>query len=236
MTMTTTVTAPPTVALPSWSGPEATPTAAAGCATMGSVVVWGDGPSDEDLVAAARGGDARAFAALVRRHDPSMRRLASTLLRRPSAVDDVLQDAYLAAYRGLAGFRGEARFSTWLYRIVYRTAIDHQRRFRPTAVLDELDERLLGGGSAGGDDESDRLDTADAVRRALQAVSAEHRAVLTLVDAEGYRYHEVAAILGIREGTVASRLARARAALRRHLDLDDDLDAELAHDRTEGAR
>lgn len=155
-------------------------------------------------------GDAVRFAELLRENDPAMRRLASSMMRRSAAVDDVLQEAYLRAFRGFGSFRGEAAFSTWLYRIVYRACLDQLRRSRPVDSLDSLFERR----SQEHFDSSDQIALSDALRRALSTLTPEHRAVIVLVDGEDYSYEEAAEILQIAPGTVASRVARARTALR----------------------
>ena len=171
----------------------------------------------------ARRGDHQAFADLLREHDDAMRGLAWQLLLDRTAMDDALQDAYVRAFRGLATFRGDAAFSTWLYRIVYRTCIDHLRTRRRHASLDEIGEPPVPG------DATAVIDHRLALEGALADLSPEHRAVVLLVDREGYSYDDVAEMLGIAPGTVASRLSRARSALRAALGID----AETAADEEE---
>ncbi len=162
------------------------------------------------LVASARGGDAYAFTELLEAYDRPLRALAFRLLGDASAMDDVLQDAYVKAYRSLHAFRGRARFGTWLYRIVYNTALDELRRRErhPHVPLHAVR------------DAADPVDVASAVTArsaladALASLPPELRAVALLVDAEGMSYDEAGAILDVPAGTVASRLNRARAALR----------------------
>lgn len=167
-------------------------------------------PEDHDLVRAARSGDPVAFGQLVRRHDPMLRALAYRLLGSRDAMDDALQDAYLKAHRGLPGFRGESSVGSWLYGITYRTCIDHLRagRRRPTQPLD--DEAPLNWHGDGPSSVDERL----GLQAALDALSPEHRAIVLAVDVAGFSYDEVAEQLGVARGTVASRLNRARAALR----------------------
>jgi len=149
--------------------------------------------------------DADAFVALVKRHDVSHRRLAFRLLDRSDRMDDVLQDAYVRAFRALSRFRGDSSLETWLYRIVYNACVDDLRRHRAHETLDEWDERL----AAAPTQPEDRLDLA----AALASLPPELRAVVLLVDAEGLSYEETAAALGVPAGTIASRLNRARAHL-----------------------
>jgi RNA polymerase sigma-70 factor, ECF subfamily len=167
----------------------------------------------------ARRGDQRAFAQLVRHYDDGLRALAYRLLGDRDRMDDALQEAYVDAFRALPGFRGEAEFGTWLYRIAYTACLDELRRTRTVVPLDSVRDRV---------DPSPTTDERVAARgdlgAALATLPPEDRAAVLLVDAQGFDYRSAAEILGVPEGTVASRLNRARGALRRHLD-----------DRLEGA-
>ncbi len=167
---------------------------------------------DERLLDAARLGDHDAFTTLLRRHDDQMRALAWSVLRDRSAMDDVLQDAYLKAYRSIDRFRGDARFSTWLHRIVYRACLDHIRRRRDLVLLgDDLDRPA---DSPGQTEVDERL----GLQRALASLDPETAAALVLVDRDGHSYEEAGLVLGIPAGTVASRLHRGRRTLRTVLD------------------
>lgn len=168
--------------------------------------------NEQHLLDAARAGDGRAFGELVRLHDPTMRALAYHLLGSRHAMDDALQDAYLKAHRALPSFRGEAGFRTWLYGITYRTCIDHLRagRRRAAEPLDLHGDRPAAEARGGLTSLDERL----RLQAALDGLSPEHRAVVLAVDLAGFSYDEVAAHLAIAPGTVASRLSRARAALR----------------------
>jgi RNA polymerase sigma-70 factor (ECF subfamily) len=174
---------------------------------------------DPRILRRARRGDGRAFAQLVRHYDDGLRALAYRLTGDRARMDDALQEAYVNAFRALPGFRGESEVGTWLYRIAYNACLDELRRTRTVVPLDSVRERA---------DPSPATDERVAARgdlgAALAALPPEERAAVVLVDAQGFDYRSAAEILGIPEGTVASRLNRARAALRRHLD-----------DRLEGA-
>jgi RNA polymerase sigma-70 factor, ECF subfamily len=169
-------------------------------------------PTDELLLARARAGDAGAFGLLLRDADESHRRLAFRLLGDRQLMDDVLQDAYVRAFRALPGFRGRAAFGTWLYRIVYNACLDELRRGRARREVALEEERS--GSTA--DDVEERLDLAAALAR----LPVELRVVVLLVDAEGLSYEEAAEVLGVAPGTIGSRLNRARAALRAALATD----------------
>lgn len=170
--------------------------------------------SEAELLERARQGDHRAFAELLQRHDAGLRALAYRLMGDRTLMDDALQEAYVKAYKALPRFRGEAGFGTWLYRIVYNTSIDMLRRTREVVPL--TPSIVVAGPSVEGSVVA-RLD----VSAALRSLSAEHRSVLVLVDALGFDYGDAAEVLEIPIGTVRSRLARARRAMRRRLGESD---------------
>jgi RNA polymerase sigma-70 factor (ECF subfamily) len=160
-----------------------------------------------------RGGrDADRFADLVAEHDRSLRALAYRLLGDRQMMDDVLQEAYLKAFRALPRFRGDAATGTWLYRIVYNTCLDQLRRERRAPVLSwDLE------GQTDAPDPSESAVQREALASALASLAPDQRAAVLLVDAEGFDYPAAAQVLGVRVGTLASRLSRARASLRRAL-------------------
>ena len=177
-----------------------------------------------DLVRRAQTGDHHAFSELVRGCDEAMRRLAHRLLGSRSAMDDALQDAYLKAYRKLDDFDGRSSFSTWMYTIVYRTCLDHLRTRGRRAEID------LGSvpEPAGDVDPAERHADLDALGRALRDLPPDQAAAILLVDGDGCSYEEASVVLGVREGTIASRLNRARSALRSAL--RPDAPREGVHD------
>ncbi len=150
----------------------------------------------------------RDFAKLVREHDASLRALAFRLLGDRDRMDDALQEAYLRAYRALPRFRGDSAISTWLYRIVYNACLDELRNTPQVVALDSVRERADPRPGA-----PELLELADA----LASLPPADRAAVILVDAQGFDYRNAAEVLGIPEGTIASRLSRARAHLRRYL-------------------
>ena len=167
---------------------------------------------DRTLIAESLAGDSGAFSRLLQRHDDKMRGVAWRLVSSRAEMDDVLQDAYVKAWRNLDSFRSDAAFSSWLYRIVYNAALDHQKKEsrRRIVPLEAASDRLI-------DDVGDRVIDSLALRNALASLPPDQLAVVTLVDGEGHSYDDVAEMLGVNSGTVGSRLNRARAALRNHL-------------------
>lgn len=167
------------------------------------------GDVDRLVVARAGRGDHQAFAQIVDQYDYRLRCLAYRLLGDRDRMDDVLQEAYVKAFRSLPRFKGESALGTWLYRIVYNACIDDLRSRKITVSLDE-----------GLDMADTRPDPADVAigRRdlaaALDSLPPDQRAAVLLVDAYGLDYVEAADALGVASGTIGSRLTRARATLR----------------------
>lgn len=177
------------------------------------------GDAADTVLDKARHGDSAAFEQLVRHYDPMLRSLAYRLMGGDrTAMDDVLQDAYVKAFRALPDFRADAALGTWLYRITYRTCLDALRAEgrRRTTSMDETGH-LADPAADPARVVSQRAD----LTRALDSLPPDQRAAVLLVDAEGLDYTAAAEILGVAPGTIASRLSRARAALRRALDEGD---------------
>ncbi|NLY47339.1 MAG: sigma-70 family RNA polymerase sigma factor [Tissierella sp.] len=173
------------------------------------------GIGEAELLAAARQGNDEAFARLVRPClDPAFR-LALRILHDAAEAEDAVQDALYNAWRALPGFRGDARFSTWLYRIVWRQCVDRTRRRRPQP----LEAPAAAAGS--GDAPQARV-AAQAPReeleRALRRLPVRYRTVLTLFYVEDLPIKEIAAIVELPVGTVKTHLHRARRELRRLLE------------------
>lgn len=170
--------------------------------------------SDGDLLDRAAGGDRDAFVALLRRHDDRLRGLAAKLLGSDRhRVDDALQEAYVRAYRALPGFRHDADVGTWLYRITYNACMDELRRAgrRPEPV--DTAAAVWDRPSTASEPDS-VVGAADIVDRALASLPPEQRGAVILVLGEGFDLATAAEILEVPLGTVASRLARGRAAIR----------------------
>jgi RNA polymerase sigma-70 factor (ECF subfamily) len=159
--------------------------------------------------------DRTQFTDLVRRHDDRMRALSYLLLAGDrDRMDDALQDAYLRAYVARDRFRGDADPGTWLYRIVYNACIDELRRQRRRATPVDAAEAVWEAPSTAPGPEVQASDK-DATLRALALLPHDQRVAVVLVDGQGFDHRAAAQALGIAPGTVASRLSRARAHLRR---------------------
>lgn len=163
--------------------------------------------AQDALLRSARRGDPEAFMRLMAPERARLESLAYRLLGDASEIPDVLQEVYLAAFRGLPGYRGDARLATWLYRIAYNACLA-QRSRRP-----EVAERPDGAGPSQ-PDHADAVAVGLDLAGALAALPLEQRALVLLVDRDGFDYRAAAEALSIPLGTVSSRLAAARAKLR----------------------
>lgn len=174
--------------------------------------VTGTNDDETNLVRAAVGGSVDAFTQLLRRYDDQMRALAFSMTGAATAMDDVLQNAYLKAFRSIGSFKSQSSFKTWLWRIVFNSAMDEARHSKSSAHIVEIESVVE---TAVNEDVSLRLD----IDAALQRLSPEHRAVVLLIDGEGFDYQSAADLLDIPAGTVSSRINHARKALRELLAL-----------------
>jgi len=165
---------------------------------------------DGDLLAACRNGDPDAFEELVRRTQRRVFTLAHRLTGDRSEAEDVAQEAYLRVYRSLGGFRQDAAFETWLYRVVTNTAMTYLRHRGRFGELLEIEPAVPQPGPQLADRAVDR----DEVRRGLAELSRGLRAVLVLKEMYGLSCREIGEELGITEGAVKVRLHRARKRLR----------------------
>ena len=171
--------------------------------------------SDERrVVERARAGDAASFRLLVERYGPPILSLCYASTVNAADAEDLAQEIFLAVWRGLRGFRGEARFSTWLFALARNACVDRSRRVavRPQLVPErEPDDAHPAG------DGSDRT-LARSILGAAAGLSLPLRQALLLRDIQGLSYEEIAEVQGVPLGTVRSRIAAARAAVVKEVD------------------
>ncbi len=187
-------------------------------------------------------GDGNAFEALVAAHEKNVYNLALRMTGNAQDAEDMAQEAFVKAYTSLPGFRGDSKFSVWLYRIVSNVCLDFLRRQnrRPASSLSLEDED---GEESQMDipDESqspeqllERSLTQEAVRRGLQSLSAEQRQILLLREIQGLSYEEIAETLDLEAGTVKSRIFRARKKLCAFLIADGNIPDSFASSKQGG--
>jgi RNA polymerase sigma-70 factor, ECF subfamily len=162
--------------------------------------------SDAELLAAHVAGDRHAFGELFHRHQRQLHRLARLTTRTPEDAEDALQDAMLSAHRGAGSFRHDAAVSSWLHRIVVNACLDRLRRAKAQRTVPLEDVYPVA-------DRSPQVETAILVQQALMRLPVEQRAAVVAVDMQGYSVADTARLLGVPEGTVKSRCARARVRL-----------------------
>ena len=199
---------------------------------------------DERELAALQSGDDRAFERLVRAHVGRLHAVALRLLQNPADADEVVQEAFLSAYRNLAGFRGEARLETWLHRIVVNAALQRLRRRKrqvesgAETEIEDVDSLLPRFQENGypehfhrpwvqtSEELATRAETREQVRRMIDKLPDNYRTVLILRDIEELDTSAVADLLELAPGTVKVRLHRARQALRNLLEHEFELTRE----------
>ncbi len=179
------------------------------------------GRSDEELVEACRAGEASAFDVLVARWEDKIRGAAWRVLGSQEEARDVAQETFLRAYRGIDGFKREARFSSWLYQIAVNLCRDRlrRRRTRTSVSLEELEQSgsVLVEGGPGAQEQLLAEDLASAVRRAIDALPVEQREVVILKEYQDLTFLEIAQALEVPVSTVKTRLYRGLGQLRLRL-------------------
>jgi RNA polymerase sigma-70 factor (ECF subfamily) len=179
--------------------------------------------TDEELVAKTIGGDADSFNELIHRWERPIYALAYRQIGREEDARDVCQDTFLRAYRALNGFRGQAKFSSWLYRIALNLCRDWMRRERRTPVvqapedMDVMDLAAAREPSESIEDRVGRHDLTRAVERAMALLPEEQRTAIILKEYQGLTFQEIADLLGCPLSTVKTRLYQGLTVLRREL-------------------
>ena len=186
-----------------------------------------EAPADESAVLAAKAaaGDSDAFEQLVKKYERFVYTTVCYLIKNREDAFDVSQEVFLRIYRSLASFRGDSSFATWLYRICKNACFDFLRKNAKhhadisTTLYDENEDDTIleiPDSSRATDPEAayEQLEQKEAIRFAITRLSPEHREIILLRDLEGYSYIEISEMLEMEQGTVKSRLSRARQALK----------------------
>jgi RNA polymerase sigma-70 factor (ECF subfamily) len=181
---------------------------------------------DREIVSLCQGGDVDAFEVLVQRHQKRMLNISYRIIGNYDEACEMVQEAFIAAYKNIKGFKGEAKFSTWLYAICINLSKNRLRQVRtrlhrePYSVGNPI--QIADGQIAADPPSSDpspleQLEARDVqqkVQGCINALDAEFKEVLILRDIQGFSYDEISDMLKIPEGTVKSRLFRAREGMR----------------------
>lgn len=180
--------------------------------------------TDEELVARSARGDADSFNELITRWERPIYALAYRVIGRSEDARDVCQETFLRAFRGIAAFKGQAKFSSWLYRIALNLCRDWIRRERRTPVVPvpegvDLSEMIAERGPAESiEDLVARRDTSRLIARAMQVLSEEQRTAVVLKEYQGLTFQEIAELQGCPLSTVKTRLYQGLTLLRRELE------------------
>ena len=186
---------------------------------------------DEELVARSRGGDLDSFNQLVLRWERPIYALAYRVIGREEDARDVAQETFLRAFRALGGFKGQAKFSSWLYRITLNLCRDWIRRERRNAVAqvpEGLDLVELAGEATPSESIEDlvsRKQLSEAVAKAMALLPDEQRTAIILKEYHGLTFQEIADLLDCPLSTVKTRLYQGLTVLRRHLHQADQRQA-----------
>lgn len=189
---------------------------------------------ERELILRAKGGDAAAFEVLVTAHEHRVYNLALRMTGHPEDARDMAQEAFLTAYRRLGTFKMASSFSTWLYRLTTNLCIDFLRREKRKRASHVPFEDREGRPLDLPDTHPDPQETVEdrelhrTVEIGLQKLSAEHREILVLRELCGLSYEEIGAVLRLEQGTVKSRIARARLRLREILLADGNFPVSAA--------
>jgi len=176
---------------------------------------------DLECVCKAQKGDKAAFGNLVNRYYEMVYAVCFGVLHQRESARDVTQDVFLKVFHEIENFKKESKFKTWLYRVAMNAAIDSARKRRPQVSVDATDASeeegkapfVLEDKGPGPREKASKHERREWVRRAVEALSPDHRAVLVLREWEGLSYEEIAGMLDLELGTVMSRLFYARKKL-----------------------
>lgn len=187
-------------------------------------------------------GDANAFEKIVREYEKNVYSIALRMSGDREDALDISQEAFLKAYHSLRSFRGDSRFSVWLYRIVSNTCLDFLRERKRRAEVPlvredgegETEDAQIPDESLSPETLLDRRLTREAVRRGLQSLPEDQRKILLLREIQGFSYEEIGQILSLESGTVKSRIFRARKKLCEFLVRDGNISLPSSSTKTEG--
>ena len=168
-------------------------------------------------IAQAKQGDADAFSHLVTAYETSVYRLALRMCGNVHDAEEAAQEAFVSAWKGLPSFRGESKFSSWLYQLTTNACLDLLRREKRHRAAVPLDEQTELSSEDTPQRAAENAELRDTLQAALQELSDDHRQIFLLRQMRQLSYDEIGALLGLESGTVKSRLSRAKKQLRQIL-------------------
>ena len=198
--------------------------------------------ADESLIRRIKAGDVQAFEEIVKTYEKPVYNLALRYTGNPDDAFDVSQDVFLRVYRSIDTFKGQSKFSTWLYQIATNICIDHCRKASrkkeiSMTVTDDTGEETeldFADNSYTPEQVIEQEELKEELNRCIGKLGDEHRLILTLRDIEGLSYQEIGTILQMEQGTVKSRLFRAREKLRKLLLKSGNFPVNASSKQTKG--
>jgi len=157
-------------------------------------------------------GEPAAFAPLVEKYKTLAYNISLKLVRQPEDAEEITQDAFVKAYRSLKGFKGEAKFSTWLYRIVYNSSVSHLRKKQHMVIKDDGEKDILKIPDTGTDPENNEIMT-KALKKAVDELPLKEQSIVTLYYYQESSIDDIAEITGLSVSNVKVKLFRARKKL-----------------------
>lgn len=185
--------------------------------------------NEEQLINRAQSGDKKAFELLINDHFKKIYNIAFRIAGNADDASDMTQEVMIKLFRNIGSFGGNSKFSTWVYRVATNTCLDELKKLRRHSAYSINNEIDTGEGellyevedtAPTPDKLAEKSELSGIVAKAINSLSAEHRIVITLRDIQGFSYEETAKIIGCSEGTVKSRISRARASLKKILERD----------------
>jgi len=187
---------------------------------------------EKTLLGRAKAGDVNAFEQLLEGYQRRIFNIAFHMVNNYEDAGDLVQEVLIRIYKSIGGFKEQASFSTWVYRITTNVCLDDIRKKKRRKVI-SLDEeikfddgelvRQIKSDDPSPEDQAEKNEFKKSVNRAINRLSEEHRLVIVLRDIQGFSYEEIAKVLKCPEGTVKSRINRARQALKNILKNDSEL-------------
>ena len=182
---------------------------------------------ERQLIYLASSGDTRAFETLMTQHEGRMYAVALRMCSNREDAQDCVQEAMIRAYRSMDSFKGQASFSTWIYRVTMNACLDELRR-RKARYASSLDNMIEGGWSPADDRETPEQQAVSsekkrALEKAIKELPDDMRAAIVLRDVQGFSYDQIASILKANVGTIKSRISRGREKLRETIRQETEL-------------
>ena len=172
---------------------------------------------NRELIAKAQKGDRGAFESLVKLHEKNVYNLALKLLKNRDDALDAAQDAFLKAWISIKSFRGESKFSSWLYQLTTNACLDLLRREKRHRAATPLEDEMELAADSTPQQAAEAAELRESLQQALDSLTPEHRQIFLLRQMRQLSYDEIGRLLGLESGTVKSRLNRAKKQLRQIL-------------------